>query len=168
MKKRETIMIAIIMSVLLICGCEEIMKHESGYNSVNVSLYDFDNKGETDELTDIIFLEDNTVVIYGRTLDMSKLLNGILKDDRDAGTSEKSSNIESMCYACVTTCIGGRVYVGSYRLSWEPDVKDEDMEPFIKSVLTTDNLYKIGSEFREKKEEYYVLETCGIPEEKQK
>ena len=53
MKKRETIMIAIIMSVLLICGCEEIMKHESGYNSVNVSLYDFDNKGETDELTDI-------------------------------------------------------------------------------------------------------------------
>ena len=50
MKKRETIMIAIIMSVLLICGCEEIMKHESGYNSVNVSLYDFDNKGETDEL----------------------------------------------------------------------------------------------------------------------
>ena len=170
MKKREVILLAIIMSALFVCGCEQVeqaVKDESAYNLSDVSLYDFDNKGETDELADIIFSEGSTVVIYGRTIDMSELLNGVLKDDRVVGTSVASSNNEeSMCYACVTTCIEGRIYVGSYRLSWAPDVTDEDMEPFIKNALKTDNIYKIGSEFREKKEEYYVLEICGIPEEK--
>ena len=94
MKRREVILLAIIMSALFICGCGQVgqaVKDESVYNLYDVSLYDFDNKGETDELADIIFSEDSTVVIYGQTLDMSELLHGVLKDDRVVGSSEMSS-----------------------------------------------------------------------------
>lgn len=155
----------VLIITVFLAGCNNESQGTDAYTPQHeIILHDIDTVIDSDLITKDIYQDDNTVVLYGHNIDLHEIMSTLLNDPRVLTNNPPGpSSDETICYACITTCINQTVYVGFYRISWDSnEATISDMQPVIDEYLNKENLLSLAHEFRAKKDEYYAFETCGI------
>ncbi|MBQ7922118.1 MAG: M56 family metallopeptidase [Clostridia bacterium] len=138
------------------------MKHRNYYVDYlhDVVLHDITVSDKAQIISDI-HTEGRTVIIYGKDLDTEEINRTFYSEDDVMGTLEylPSEDMRAF-YACASTCLNGKVYVGYYHVNFPADGDKAELMTLIEDeYLTESSLLNIGFDFRNKKLEMHKSET---------
>lgn len=131
----------------------------------DVVLYDLAASDKEVILSDI-YTEGRTVVLYGRNLDIAEINRTFYSGDNVVGTTVPATSWgKSVCYACVSTCLNGKVHIGYNRLTFETGMSAEDVDATLVQVLLPSTLREDAYVFRQERIEMHtVLDTAPLPD----
>lgn len=158
----------------VVCGMsleqfEAEMKKKNYYVAYlhDIVLYDIATADRAQVLSDIN-TDGRTVVLYGKYLDPDAIADQFYFGDNVVGKPHSSTNShKTVYYACMSTCLDGKIYTKQSSVTFADDFSDTDIEEILGDHLDIADLRKSAYEFRQDKlAEYSILDTAPLYGEK--
>lgn len=158
----------------VVCGLslekfEEKMARKNYYVAYlhDIVLYDASNANR-EQVFFNINTEGRTVVLYGKYLDPDMIADRFYFGDNVVGKPRSGTHSHTtVYYACMSTCLDGKVYTKQCSTTFADDFSDADIDSILSDCLDLSSLRKSAYEFRQDRiENYSIPETAPVYDEK--